>query len=106
VEIEPGRLISGNAGLLVSGVIYVKKGDGRDFLILDAAMNDLIRPAMYGAWHDIVPVVEPAPGVEQAPSTSSGRSAKPAIPSPSSAACRPSRRAISSRSAPPGPMAR
>jgi diaminopimelate decarboxylase len=67
VEIEPGRLISGNAGLLVSGVIYVKKGDGRDFLILDAAMNDLIRPAMYGAWHDIVPVVEPAPGLEQTP---------------------------------------
>jgi diaminopimelate decarboxylase len=67
VEIEPGRLISGNAGILVSGVIYVKKGDGRDFLILDAAMNDLIRPAMYGAWHDIVPVVEPAPGVEQTP---------------------------------------
>jgi len=67
VEIEPGRLISGNAGLLVSGVIYVKKGDGRDFLILDAAMNDLIRPAMYGAWHDIVPVLEPQPGVDQAP---------------------------------------
>ncbi|MGP1355169.1 diaminopimelate decarboxylase [Roseicyclus sp.] len=67
VEIEPGRLISGNAGLLVSSVVYVKNGDGRDFLILDAAMNDLVRPAMYGAWHDIVPVVEPAPGVEQAP---------------------------------------
>ena len=65
VEIEPGRLISGNAGLLVSGVIYVKEGDGRDFLILDAAMNDLIRPAMYGAWHDIVPVTEPVPGIEQ-----------------------------------------
>jgi diaminopimelate decarboxylase len=67
VEIEPGRLISGNAGLLVSSVVYVKNGDGRDFLILDAAMNDLVRPAMYGAWHDIVPVVEPAPGLEQAP---------------------------------------
>jgi diaminopimelate decarboxylase len=66
VEIEPGRLISGNAGLMVSGVIYVKHGEGRDFLILDAAMNDLIRPAMYEAYHDIVPVVEPAPGVEQA----------------------------------------
>lgn len=65
VEIEPGRLVAGNAGLLVSEVIYVKQGDGRDFLILDAAMNDLIRPAMYGAWHDIVPVVEPAAGVEQ-----------------------------------------
>ncbi|MCU4652539.1 diaminopimelate decarboxylase [Roseibacterium sp. SDUM158016] len=67
VEIEPGRLISGNAGILVTSVIYVKEGDGRDFLILDAAMNDLVRPAMYGAWHDIVPVVEPAPGVDQAP---------------------------------------
>ena len=67
IEIEPGRLISGNAGLLVASVIFVKDGDGTDFLILYAAMNDLIRPAMYGAWHDIVPVVEPAPGVEQAP---------------------------------------
>ncbi|MDF1873306.1 diaminopimelate decarboxylase [Vannielia sp.] len=65
VEIEPGRLISGNAGLLVSSVIYVKDGDGTDFLIIDAAMNDLARPAMYGAHHDIVPVVEPAPGAEQ-----------------------------------------
>jgi diaminopimelate decarboxylase len=65
VQIEPGRLISGNSGLMVAGVIYVKSGEGRDFLILDAAMNDLIRPAMYGAHHDIIPVVEPAPGVEQ-----------------------------------------
>ncbi|MCB2128304.1 MAG: diaminopimelate decarboxylase [Rhodobacteraceae bacterium] len=62
IEVEPGRLISGNAGLMVAGVIYVKSGEERDFLILDAAMNDLIRPAMYGAHHDIVPVVEPAPG--------------------------------------------
>ena len=62
VEIEPGRLISGNSGLLVSSVIYVKNGEGRDFLILDAAMNDLVRPSMYGAHHDIVPVVEGAPG--------------------------------------------
>ncbi len=59
VEIEPGRLISGNAGILVSKVIYVKNGEGRDFLILDAAMNDLVRPSMYGAHHDIVPVAEP-----------------------------------------------
>jgi diaminopimelate decarboxylase len=59
IEIEPGRLISGNAGLLVSSVIYVKNGEGRDFLILDAAMNDLARPSMYGAHHDIVPVMEP-----------------------------------------------
>jgi diaminopimelate decarboxylase len=106
VEIEPGRLISGNAGLLVSGVIYVKQGDGRDFLILDAAMNDLIRPAMYGAWHDIVPVVEPAPGVEQAPYDIVGPVCERGIPSPSNARCRRSRRAISSRSGPPGPMAR
>ncbi|NDV98967.1 diaminopimelate decarboxylase [Salipiger sp. PrR002] len=65
IEIEPGRLIAGNAGILVSQVIYLKHGEGRDFLILDAAMNDLIRPAMYDAHHDIVPVIEPAPGGEQ-----------------------------------------
>lgn len=64
IEIEPGRLIAGNAGLMVSKVIYLKQGEGRDFLILDAAMNDLIRPAMYEAHHDIVPVVEPEAGVE------------------------------------------
>ena len=62
IEIEPGRLISGNAGMLVAGVIYVKNGEGRDFLILDAAMNDLVRPSMYGAHHDIVPVLEGTPG--------------------------------------------
>ena len=100
VEIEPGRLIAGNAGLLVARVIYVKPGEdaapgeagaagaasapdptgeggagsrtaasgepARAFLILDAAMNDLLRPAMYGAHHDIVPVLEPAPGAERA----------------------------------------
>ena len=65
VQIEPGRLISGNSGLMVAGVIYVKSGEGRDFLILDAAMNDLIRPAMYGAHHDIIPVVQPIPGIAQ-----------------------------------------
>ncbi len=67
IEIEPGRLIAGNAGLLVSEVIYVKQGEGRDFLILDSAMNDLIRPAMYDAWHDIVPLIEPEAGQEQVP---------------------------------------
>ncbi|QIE46415.1 diaminopimelate decarboxylase [Pseudohalocynthiibacter aestuariivivens] len=67
IEIEPGRLVAGNAGLLVSEVIYVKSGEGRDFLILDAAMNDLIRPAMYDAWHDIVPVIEPEAGTAQQP---------------------------------------
>lgn len=56
IEIEPGRNIVGNAGILLSGVVFLKRGEGRDFLILDAAMNDLIRPAMYDAHHDIVPV--------------------------------------------------
>ncbi len=65
VEIEPGRLIAGNAGVLVSEVIYVKSGEEREFLIIDAAMNDLIRPAMYEAYHDIVPVNEAAPGSEK-----------------------------------------
>ena len=67
IEIEPGRLIAGNAGLMVSEVIYVKSGEDRDFLILDGAMNDLIRPAMYEAYHDIVPVIEPAAGSAQQP---------------------------------------
>lgn len=67
IEIEPGRLIAGNAGVLVSSVIYRKEGADRTFLILDAAMNDLIRPAMYEAWHDIVPLAEPAPDAAIAP---------------------------------------
>ena len=67
IEIEPGRLIAGNAGLMVSEVIYVKSGEGRDFLIIDGAMNDLIRPAMYEAHHDIIPVVEAEAGAEQQP---------------------------------------
>ena len=67
VEIEPGRLIAGNAGVLLSRVIWVKAGEDRTFVILDAAMNDLIRPAMYGAHHDIVRVVEPPAGVAMAP---------------------------------------
>lgn len=67
LEIEPGRLIAGNAGVLVADVLYVKEGEGRNFLILDAAMNDLIRPAMYDAHHEIVPVKEAEPGVEMSP---------------------------------------
>ncbi|MEK6205748.1 MAG: diaminopimelate decarboxylase [Amylibacter sp.] len=64
IEIEPGRLVAGNAGIMVTSVIYNKTGEGRDFLIVDAAMNDLIRPAMYDAHHDIVPVIEPKVGGE------------------------------------------
>lgn len=67
IEIEPGRLVAGNAGVLISQVIYLKSGEGREFLILDGAMNDLIRPAMYDAYHDIIPVTEPAAGAEQRP---------------------------------------
>jgi diaminopimelate decarboxylase len=54
---EPGRLIVGNAGILVTRVIYVKHGDARNFVIIDAAMNDLIRPTLYEAHHDILPVI-------------------------------------------------
>ena len=67
IEIEPGRLIAGNAGVLISQVIYRKAGEGREFLIIDAAMNDLVRPSMYGAHHDIIPVIEPVPGAPVAP---------------------------------------
>jgi diaminopimelate decarboxylase len=59
--LEPGRRIVGNAGILVTRVIYVKEGVSRNFLIVDAAMNDLIRPALYDAHHTMVPVAEPAP---------------------------------------------
>ena len=53
---EPGRSIIGNAGILISEVIYIKSGDKKDFIILDAAMNDLMRPALYDAKHRIIPV--------------------------------------------------
>ena len=56
---EPGRMISGNAGILLSKVLYVKEGEDRKFLIVDAAMNDLIRPALYEAYHEIEPVKAP-----------------------------------------------
>ena len=82
IEIEPGRLIAGNAGVLLARVIYRKQGEGRDFLILDAAMNDLVRPAMYEAWHDIVPVRRAGRrGRRRRRSTWWGRSARPATPS-------------------------
>jgi diaminopimelate decarboxylase len=53
---EPGRLIVGNAGVLVTRVIYVKQGEAKTFVIVDAGMNDLVRPTLYDAWHDIIPV--------------------------------------------------
>ena len=59
---EPGRLIVGNAGILVTRVLYIKRGEAKTFVIVDAAMNDLIRPTLYEAHHDIRPVTETAPG--------------------------------------------
>jgi diaminopimelate decarboxylase len=56
VVLEPGRRLVGNAGLLLTRVEYLKPGEGKNFAIIDAAMNDLMRPALYEAWHDIVPV--------------------------------------------------
>jgi diaminopimelate decarboxylase len=59
---EPGRMIVGNAGILVARVIYMKHGEAKNFVIIDAAMNDLIRPTLYEAHHDILPVVAAAAG--------------------------------------------
>ena len=56
VIVEPGRLLTGSAGLLVASVLFVKEGSTRRFVVVDAAMNDLIRPTLYNAWHDILPV--------------------------------------------------
>jgi diaminopimelate decarboxylase len=59
---EPGRLIVGNAGILVTRVLYLKRGEAKTFVIVDAAMNDLVRPTLYDAHHDIRPVAETKPG--------------------------------------------
>ncbi len=58
IVVEPGRFLVGNSGILVSKVVYVKEGEERKFLIIDAAMNDLVRPSMYDAYHGIVPIKE------------------------------------------------
>ncbi len=62
---EPGRLLVGNAGILLTRVIYLKQGEAKTFVIVDAAMNDLIRPTLYEAHHEIRPVEEPAPGARR-----------------------------------------
>ena len=59
ILVEPGRFIVGNAGILVSEIIYKKFGEDREFLIVDSAMNDLIRPSLYAAYHEILPIKEP-----------------------------------------------
>jgi diaminopimelate decarboxylase len=61
---EPGRFLVGNAGVLVTRVLYVKSGVARRFVVVDAAMNDLLRPSLYDAWHEIVPVAAPSAGAE------------------------------------------
>lgn len=67
LALEPGRFLVGNAGLLLTQVTYVKQAEAKRFLILDAGMNDLIRPALYEAYHGIVPVTEPAKDAELSP---------------------------------------
>jgi diaminopimelate decarboxylase len=62
---EPGRLIVGNAGILVTRVLYMKRGEAKNFIIVDAAMNDLIRPTLYEAYHDVRPVRQAPPGERQ-----------------------------------------
>jgi diaminopimelate decarboxylase len=64
VIFDPGRSIVGNAGVLLTRVEYVKPGAARNFLVVDAAMNDLIRPPLYGAWHEVRAVREPEAGAE------------------------------------------
>jgi diaminopimelate decarboxylase len=64
ILLEPGRALVGNAGVLLTGVEYLKHGPDRNFAVVDAAMNDLLRPALYDAWHDIVPV---APRADEVP---------------------------------------
>ncbi len=66
IILEPGRLIAGNAGILLSELLYVKHGEDRLFYIVDAAMNDLLRPAMYDAFHNILPVAEPGDNARNA----------------------------------------
>jgi diaminopimelate decarboxylase len=64
VHLEPGRVLVGNAGVLLTRVLYVKKSGRKTFVIVDAAMNDLIRPSLYEAWHQIEPVVAPPRGTK------------------------------------------
>jgi len=64
IVVEPGRAIAGNAGILLSRVNYLKQGSDKNFAVIDAAMNDLIRPSLYGAWQDIIPVEQASDAAE------------------------------------------
>ncbi len=65
IILEPGRMIAGNAGVMLSTILYEKQAPDRTFLILDAGMNDLMRPVLYEAFHDILPLAEPRPDAEE-----------------------------------------
>ncbi len=65
IQVEPGRLIVGNAAILVASVIFCKSTEAKNFLVLDAAMNDFLRPAMYDAWHEIIPIQQPEEHAEE-----------------------------------------
>ncbi len=67
IMIEPGRLIVGNAGILVSKLLFEKITKSKRFIILDAAMNDLMRPALYGAYHQLIPLIKPSPDAIYSP---------------------------------------
>ena len=67
IVVEPGRRLVGPAGVLLSRVVAVKETPARRFVIVDAGMNDLVRPMMYGAWHDILPLTPPPEGAEYRP---------------------------------------
>ena len=64
--LEPGRFIVGNAGILMTEILYVKQGRGKRFAVVDAGMNDLIRPALYGAYHEVIPAGPPRPSANGA----------------------------------------
>ena len=86
---EPGRLLVGNAGILVTRVLFVKHGEAKNFVVVDAAMNDLIRPTLYDAHHEIWPVGRSRPPAPPASApTWSARSARAAISWRSAATCR------------------
>src|SRR5579884_3512910 len=101
LHIEPGRSIVAQAGVLLTTVLYRKRSASKEFVIVDAAMNDLIRPALYKSYHDIIPVI--CSGRPSKP-TSWGRSVRPAIFWRATARCRRSRPAICWPSARPEPM--
>ena len=92
ILIEPGRFIVGNAGILVTRVEYVKRTGRKNFVIVDAAMNDLIRPAFYDAYHEIVPLR--AEAARRSNPMWSGRFANPATFFAKTARCQKPARAI------------